>query len=275
MTLSCSWTCCGPCPERPELVLLTSPLLVDVPYLRHGFSTRLGGLSKAPGATLDLTLTEDPQPVLQNNRARFKQMLGAPRGAELVEVDQVHGTRVITAEGAQGQPADGLYTCDCEQIVGVRTADCVPVLLAALDARGRPEAVAAVHAGWRGATAGIISNAVEALLAQGAQVQRIRAAIGPCISLSAFEVGPEVIEAAQQALMGQAPRTQVGPRARPHLDLVDLCERLLAQAGLPPSQVHSLGRCTFEEPGLFFSYRRDRGATGRHLSAICISEGAR
>lgn len=251
-------------------MLLTSPLLSRLPHLRHGFSTRLGGVSSGPYATWNLSGTDDAPESIRENRRRFARALGASGPEELVQVDQVHGTRVVADDEAAGAEADGIVTGAPGRLVGVRTADCAPILLAAVSEGGRPEAVAAVHAGWRGATAGVVAAGVKALVARGADQRRIFAAVGPCIGVEHFEVGDEVVAAAQAALVSGAPRTKLGARGRWHLDLADLCRRLLVQAGLPEKQVDVLGDCTFENAAMFYSYRRDRGVTGRHLSAIAF-----
>lgn len=248
-------------------MLLRSPLLSALPYVAHGFSTRLGGVSRGPRASLNLAGTEDDPARVRENRRRFAQRLGFEGPEDLVQVDQVHGRRVVLAPEAAGQAADGIVAASPDQLVGVRTADCAPILLVATDARHRPEAVAALHAGWRGAVGGVVQSGLQSLARAGAQPARIFAAVGPCIHVDRFEVGDEVVEAAREAL-GSAPKVRVGPRGRPHLDLPDLVRRLLMQGGLHADHVDVLPRCTFEDAALFYSYRRDGGVTGRHLSAV-------
>ncbi len=250
-------------------MLLQSPLLSSLPGLHHGFSTRLGGVSARPAATWDFGPQGHSEG--QENRRRLALALGFEAETRIVEVEQVHGVDIVSSPVASGAQADGIVETDPGSLVGVRTADCTPVLFAALDANHNPIAVAAVHAGWRGATAGILAAAVQAL-SKYAPVVQIMAAIGPCISAAHFEVGDEVIDAAKTALRGQAPATRSGPRGRPHLDLVDLCRRLLLQEGLPRDHIDIVYGCTYDNAALFFSYRRDAGQTGRHLSAIGFRE---
>lgn len=253
---------------RSEILLLEG--------VRHAFSTRTGGVSRGPYASLNLgrSVGDDPAAV-EENRRRFALAAGFDGPDRLAEVSQVHGAGVVRAtsgphaSGALSKTeADGLWTDEPGLGVGVRTADCVPVLMVALDERGRAAAVAAIHAGWRGACAGVIAAAVEALGQGGHPADRLLAALGPAIGLSAFEVGDEVIEAASESLGGEAPRTVPGPRGRPHLDLPDLVRRHLHRAGVQSHNVQDLGLCTGSDPLQFFSHRRDGGLTGRHISAI-------
>lgn len=253
-------------------MLIQSPLLLSVPYLSHGMSTRLGGVSKGPRASWNLATSGDSREALAENLRRFALAMGDYGPDDVQQVEQVHGVRVVDAPVPAATPADALVCRHPGRLVGVRTADCAPVLMVALDAAGRPEAVAAVHAGWRGAVGGILGAAVTHLVAQGAQARRLRAVVGPCIGLGAFEVGEEVVQAAEVALGGQAPRTRLGAAGRPHLDLPDLVRRLLEQAGLPSPQIEVMGLCTYDDPALFHSYRRDGADSGRQLSAIALRD---
>jgi polyphenol oxidase len=226
--------------------------------VRHGFSTRLGGVSTGALATLDLARADRPDWI--ENRRRFAiDHLGLADPARLHQVEQVHGIDFVEGSASPDTKADGLWTARSGHAVGVRTADCAPVLIAG------PTRVAAIHAGWRGATAGIVPKAIAAF---GDPPESLTVAIGPTISLAAFEVGPEVIAAATDALGGEAPKTWISDKGSVHLDLLDLLERQLRSAGVRPENVERVGGCTFGEPALYFSYRRDRGTTGRHLSAI-------
>ncbi len=248
---------------------LQSPILARIQGVAHGFSTRIGGVSTGPHASLDLTPGAPAA-----NRRRFARAIGLDDPAAFVEVNQVHGTTVLDADAAQGADADGLLTVRPGVAVGVRTADCAPVLIAAVDARLAPVAVAAVHAGWRGATAGILRVAVDALVANGAERSRLFFAIGPAISKLCFEVGPEVVEAARASLGGDTPPIGTSPKNTPHLDLVELLVMQLERLGVERRQVDVAGACTFQDESRFYSHRRDRGVTGRHLSAIYIEKNS-
>ena len=251
-------------------MLLTSSLLTAVPGIRHGFSTRQGGVSRGPFASWNFG-GDDDEAATKENRRRFCAALALAPDAAIIQVDQVHGSRVIDGKLVDAATkADAIVESRPGVAVGVRTADCAPILIAGLDDDQRPH-VAAVHAGWRGAVADVPGLAVAAVASHGVRPDRLRAAIGPTIGLDRFEVGDEVIDAATKALDGEAPKTIVNERRRHHLDLADLVRRLLIRAGIEPENVQLIGGCTFDHDELYYSYRRDGGRTGRHLSAIVIA----
>ncbi len=227
----------------------------------HGFSTRRGGVSRGPWASLNLAAKtgDDPQAVAENLRR-----LAASAGFEperLVRVRQVHGGRVVTADRARGAEADGIVARpeDGPVVVGVHTADCVPLLLADEDGR----AVAAVHAGWRGLVAGVVPAAVAALVAAGARPERVLAAIGPCIEVEAFEVGEEVAARFPAEVVHRRPDWP-----RPHVDLVAATRLQLVGCGVLPDRIERVGGCTHAHPDRYFSYRRDGASMGQHLAFV-------
>jgi YfiH family protein len=235
--------------------LLTSPALRGFP---HGFTTRRGGVSRAPWDALNLggAVGDDPAAVAEN-----WSRLAAATGLSFARVRQVHGDRVVAARaaGAPGEEADAVTTAAPGVAACVLVADCVPVLLA----DPRSGAVAAVHAGWRGTIARIAARAVEALARDhGARPGELVAAIGPSIGPCCYEVSPEL--AARFA-------REVGGEAAPRADRVDLWRanaRVLADAGVAPGAVDTLRRCTSCEGDLFFSHRRHSGCTGRQVGYV-------
>lgn len=243
--------------------------LLTAEGFRHGFSLRGGGVSQPPYDSLNLgrSVGDRPESVEQNH-ALLAEALGYPR-ERLYEVTQVHGARVIYAEpelaahDVRALEADALVSDRADCPVAIRVADCVPVLLADV----RTGAVAAVHAGWRGLVAGVLSEAVRCLGERtGSRADTLVAAIFPAIGVAAFEVGEEVAEA-----IGSAVDASCILRAgftRPHVDLTLAARTLLERSGLAPARVEVVPGCTFAEPSRFFSHRRDRGATGRHLAVI-------
>jgi polyphenol oxidase len=165
---------------------------------------------------------------------------------------QVHGDTIFVADsaGCQGD-GDAIVTRQKGLWVGVRTADCIPILLADAEAG----VAAAAHAGWRGTVAEIGAKTVRQMLDLGAKLGQIRAAIGPGIGLCCFEVGPEVSE--HFGLSGQV-----------CVDLAGANRRQLEGAGLDAGQIEVLPYCTRCDATRFHSYRRDGAAAGRLLSAI-------
>ncbi len=269
------------------VVFYASPLLeaIGVP---HAFTTRLGGVSDPgdPFGTLNLgnpsghAVQDDAPNIRENYRLVIDgACLSAPSfPRELCRVHQVHGAdTVIRRPGDSHDPharADALVTDDPARILSVRVADCVPVIVAT----GDGSAVAAIHAGWRGVASGIVRTAAEALRAilPGLADRRLFGAIGPCIGVDAFEVGPEVVVAIEQAgvegLFGGASLGPVirldGAPPRPHVDLREALRLQLLAQGLAPERIDSTDRCTFRHADEFFSHRRERGLTGRMAAFV-------
>lgn len=258
--------------QRPEQIpvletgamLLCSSLLAGNGFV-HGFATRNGGVSKPPFATLNLGLElGDDESAVRENRRRFSSELGLA-GDTLFEQRQVHGklVREVTAHDRPGDIAncegDGLISRAPGLAVAARTADCVPVLIA----HPGSGAVAAVHAGWRGAVAGVVPEAIERL---GLRPAELLVAIGPHIRAAAFEIGDEV--AVQMRAAARGPSVVDDSSEKPHGRLAALVESQLLACGVPSPAIDDVGGCTHDEPEQFFSHRRDRGKTGRHLSAI-------
>jgi hypothetical protein len=214
------------------------------------FTTRRGGVSRPPYDTLNLgRFTDDDPAAVRANRARLAALTGVATD-RTAQGRQVHGARVERVRvlpAAERPPADAdgqAIALDGAAAV-VLTADCLPVALVA------PEALAMVHAGWRGLAAGVIAEGVAALRDLGARGP-IRAAIGPSAGGCCYAVGEDVhaVFAADDARDGD------------RLDLVHVARRRLAEAGV--EEVYATGLCTLcTPPELFFSHRRDGPATGR------------
>ncbi|AKU91041.1 peptidoglycan editing factor PgeF [Vulgatibacter incomptus] len=229
--------------------------------IAHGFSTRGGGVSTGPLASLNLggSVGDDPGAVEENHR-RLARAAGFERGAFRSAV-QVHGSRVLVlgadAPIPPGEEADAILAAAPGLAVAIRTADCVPILLA--DPRtGR---VAAVHAGWRGTEAGIAAEAVRALAELGSAPSELIAAIGPAIGPCCYEVSSEL---ADRFVRLAGPEVVEGRR----LDLILINRLQLRAAGIPEASIEQVGGCTSCDDSRFFSHRRDAGRTGRHLSFV-------
>ncbi len=251
--------------------LLHAPALSALPGVRHGFTTREGGASVGPLSSLNLAMRpgEDAGTLEANWRAALAAEGLSPGGLALVS--QVHGADVMEAREGAGPlrtagEADALLTAIPGVTVAVRTADCVPLLLAA---PGPVPAVAAAHAGWRGTTARIAERALEALCARsGARPEDVVVAIGPAIGPCCYEVGPEVAGPVG-ALCPEAVRE--GPRGRPHVDLRATNAALLRARGV--RQVALVGGCTACGSALY-SHRADGPATGRQAAFIALAPPA-
>lgn len=182
-------------------------------------------------------------------------------------LQQVHGCEVVEADpfARDAVEADGLWTLERGLPLGVRTADCVPILLAGLCAQG--PWIAALHAGWRGAVGGIQRRAVARFAELDGHPGTLAYAFGPCIQACHFEVGPEVVDAARRDPAWREELATSGPAGRPHLDLHGLLRAQAQDLGLDPAKDGSVARCTVCEPDVFFSYRCGE-RTGRQWGVI-------
>ncbi len=244
--------------------------------VRHGFFGRRGGVSTGPFASLNVGPRSGDDPArVRENRARVARVLGvAPE--RLLTARQVHGRTVAVVDRPfppdRAPEADALVVERPDLAIGVTTADCAPLLI--VDPFG-PRA-AAVHAGWRGLAAGVIEAAVEALVRRRSRVRELRAAVGPCIGVASYEVGPDV----HAAVCGHDPALAAHFRpgqmsGRWWFDLAGAAAAVLRACGLEAGRVEVLGRDTCAEAERFFSHRRSRlrgeRRFGLQLSALVLS----
>ncbi|MGF1552603.1 MAG: peptidoglycan editing factor PgeF [Paracoccaceae bacterium] len=247
-------------------VPITHPLLAGLP---HGFFTRRGGVSTGlydslnagPGSADDLAAVAE-------NRARVQRRLGT---RDLLSCAQVHSARAVVVEApfeGRRPEADAMATARPGRGRGALSADCAPVLLADREAG----VVAAAHAGWRGALDGVCGGAIDAMIRLGAERDRIFAVVGPCLSLAAYEVGPEFVERFldDDAENGRFFADGQGDRAM--FDLPGYVLARLRAAGV--AEAAWTGHCTYADPARFYSHRRARhageGDYGRLVSAIAL-----
>lgn len=248
---------------------ITHPLL-DEAGVRHGFFTREGGVSTGlyEGLNTGVGSADDPAAVAENRRRAAEWMGATPD--DLAAPYQVHSAVALTAvAGWRGErpQGDAVATAAPGVVCAVLTADCAPVLLA------DPQAgvVAAVHAGWKGALAGVVEAAVDAMAAQGALPGRTVAVVGPCIAQGSYEVGAD-FQARFEAEQPEAARFFVGGVApdRRRFDLPGYVLWRLAQAGV--GRAAWTGHDTRADPARFYSNRRAHLAGepdfGRLISAI-------
>jgi YfiH family protein len=248
--------------EGWELPLLKSDLIE--PPFAHGFSTRAGGVSAPPYATLNMGARwGDGLANVVENRRRLLRAVGV--GGPLYVARQVHGTAVARVRAGDDPAevarieADALITEDANVTLSVFVADCIPVLIV----DPRTGAVAAAHAGWRGTVAGVLPAVVRALVDQlGARADDLRVALGPAIGPCCFEVGADVV-AAFHAALGASASGVVAPSPRGvkdkwHVDLKATNRLLLERAGVKSDAIEAGPECTCHDAARFFSYRRDR-----------------
>jgi len=252
-----------------DLPVITSPLL-DLPGIRHGFFTRHGGVSRGIYASLNAGAgsNDDPSSVAENRR-RVAERFGA---SEIVTCYQVHSATALVADGPWpvGPPqADAVVSATPGVVCAVLAADCAPILIADPDAR----VVAAAHAGWRGALAGIAEATVRRMETLGASRRRLRAAVGPCIGPASYEVGLEFRAEFVKADPAYGRFFAAGVTDEKRMfDLPGFVLAGLAAAGV--ERCAWVGRDTCAEDAWFFSNRRafKRGEPdyGRLVSAIVL-----
>jgi polyphenol oxidase len=228
----------------PDAQALRSRLLTAVAGLHHGFEI---GLASATGVRHE-----------RGRRAVAEAL--APIGC-VHFLTQVHGVAIVEAPWEGAPVADAAVVKEPGEFVAVKTADCVPILLVDQAAH----VAAAVHAGWRGTAGGIVQRAVDAMVARGAEPDRIVAALGPAVGACCYEVGDEL-----RGHFGPdaASFFSAGTAKRPHLDLRGLNQRQLEMSGLRREHVEHIARCTACDPARLPSYRREGPACGRILSCV-------
>ncbi len=256
---------------------ITSDLLTEActaTPVRHGFFTRSGGVSAGiyRGLNVGLGSQDERQSVLEN-RARICRWFDVPEG-RLATPHQVHSPDVWMVDASfdgERPKADAVVSDTPGLIIGVLTADCVPILFADPDAG----VIGAAHAGWNGALSGVAENTIAEMEGLGAQRSRIVASLGPAISGTNYEVGPEYVERFLRHDPDNERFFRSSDRTGHSLfDLQAYALNRLLKAGI---QAQLSGHCTYADEGRFYSYRRTthRGESdyGRQISAICIVDG--
>jgi hypothetical protein len=273
------------------------PALARIPWLIHGFSTRPGGVSDLDGQKiLNLGFAEwDAKENVLENRRRFQSALGA-ESLQLVALKQIHSDVVHLFESAPSTPCRGLPAVAGDAsatnrpglLLGVQTADCVPILL--VDPKKR--AVAAIHAGWRGTLQRIVTKAIGKMHMQfGTRPADLLAAIGPSIGGCCYEVGTEVAVEFQSQFaqasewfdelrtgdepnplqwLNMMPPGHQPPPKNVLLDLRKANRAQLLDAGLHPQNIFVSDLCTACRRDLLFSYRKEGARSGRLMSVIGV-----
>jgi YfiH family protein len=281
---------------RPTI--LQSEILTRIPWLIHGFSTRIGGCSSVYGGnTLNLGFTkQDPHRRVERNRTTFLSQLGARGGKKpwpLVTPRQIHSDLIHCVTDLPKEPlvGDGLITRTPGILLAIQTADCLPIILVDTEQR----AVGVFHAGWRGTVKRIVEKgAGEMRRYFGSLPKNIKAAIGPGIHACCYEVGAEVRQQFESQfayannlfreikesdpVREKYPLLFLTARAPGHgelppkifLDLVEANRRQLISAGVAPNNISASTLCTACRPDLLFSYRAEKGVTGRMMGVAGI-----
>jgi len=291
-TRATRWTQC----VHRGVRILQVPELAKLPWLVHGFSTRMGGVSKLDGKrVLNLGFTEwDTRENVGENRRRLQAALGA-QDLRLVSLLQFHSDAILHFKTAPTEPArgDASVTKNAGLLLAVQTADCVPILL--VDPKNR--AVAAVHAGWRGTLARIVEKAIGQMQMQfGSKSADLLVAIGPAIGGCCYEVGTEVAAAFSGQFadaaeffdelrtgdepnplqwMNMMPPGHQPPPKKVLLDLRKANRAQLKAAGVPGKSIFVCDLCTGCRRDLLFSYRKEGAESGRMMAVIGIRTGSK
>lgn len=290
-------------PKKTALTPLRARHLESTPWLVHAFSTRKGGSSRAYGKhDLNLGFTkDDSRAAVERNRAAFLQKLGAvtrsrkhgPSLWPLITLRQIHSDIIRHIEGIPEEPlaGDGMITATPGLLLAIQTADCLPVIV--VDTKRR--AVGVFHAGWRGTVKRIVEKGVgEMVRCFGSRPRDLKAAIGPGIQGCCYEVGEEVRTKFESQFSYAAslfhevkdsdpvrekyPLLFLTARAPGHselptkifLDLVEANRQQLLTAGVPKKSIDSSPLCTNCHPETLFSYRAEKGKTGRMMAVAGI-----
>lgn len=283
--------------SKKRVVILNSDSLARFPWLVHGFSTRTGGSSRAyGGSALNLGFTkQDSRAAVERNRAAFLKLLGLGKKKNwpLITLRQIHSDLIhgVSAEPKNQLAGDGLVTATPGLLLAIQTADCLPVIL--VDTKRR--AVGVFHAGWRGTMKRILEKGVGEMRRYfGTRARDIQAAIGPGVYKCCYEVGPEVrtqfesqFDYAEKLfhevkesdpVREKYPLLFLTARAPGHselpnkifLDLVEANRRQLLAAGVLAKNIETSPLCTSSNTHVLFSYRAEKGVTGRMMAVAGI-----
>ena len=294
--------------KKLKVNILRAQNLEKIPWLVHGFSTRTGGFSRAYGkGDLNLGFTkDDARATVERNRAAFLGGLAAAGGRtgggarpskirswQLITLRQIHSDIIHHVDSEPGAPltGDGLITATPGLLLGIQTADCLPVILV----DSKHHAVGVFHAGWRGTVKRIVEKGVGEMQRWfGTRPGDLKAAIGPGVGGCCYEVGEEVCSKFESQFSYAAklfrevkesdpvrekyPLLFLNARAPGHgelppkifLDLAEANRRQLLAVGVPAKSIESLALCTSCHTDLLFSYRAEKGKTGRLMGVAGI-----
>lgn len=254
--------------------MLQAAALSKLAHIRHAFFTRTGGVSEGVYTSLNGGVgSQDAPDKVAENRARMAANLGVTPDHFLTAY-QIHSPTVVVADApwthGNRPRADSIVTRTPGLAIGVSTADCGPLLFA----DSKAQVIGAAHAGWRGAFDGVIEATVAAMEKLGADRKRIVAALGPAISQTNYEVGPEFVERFVAADAGNARFFQTSERpGHARFDLKAYIASRMQTAGI--MEFDDIGLCTYADPDRFYSYRRTTHRAepdyGRHINAITLA----
>jgi len=236
----------------------------NLPWLRHGFSTRRGGADKGP-LNLHNTVGYDPERA-NENRGRLLCALGL-KNTTLVSLNQIHSDRVCVVEATdENYEGDALVTNMENAALAIKTADCFPILI--VDPVHR--AVGSVHSGWRGTLARVLPCAIEEMRRRfQSDPACLMAALGPAIRECCFEVDKDVAQLFNEAYPGKsAARSGSAAYGKYLVNLAAVLKEQLTQSGIPSENQYDIGMCTCCNTREFFSWRAEGASAGRMMAVI-------
>jgi len=257
--------------------LIKSPIFENLHFVEHFFSTRVGGVSKGTFSSLNLgsnALDEDENDNVSQNWKILSDLLKADR-KKIIQLNQVHGDKCLVLKNGTHNDdenaisdniSDAVITNKIGLLIGVKTADCCPILVSSGDSK----AVGAVHAGWKGTILKNSEIAINLLVDEfGVQKEKIKAAIGPSIGACCYNITED---RAKQIIdkLKFAEKYMISKEDGLYFDLKGINSEILEHAGLKKANIDVSSECTFCKKDLFYSFRRDKEFSGRHFSGIML-----
>ncbi len=243
--------------------LIRFSIFTPFPELVCAFSTRIGGVSESPydGQNMGLKTGDDPDNVLRNRKSFFSKLGISEK--EIAFSDQIHGTKIAAVfKPGVYESCDALITNEPNTFLAIQTADCFPLFFY----EPQQKAVAAVHAGWRGAISGIVPATLDLLVEKyRIQTEQLRVAIGPGLQKECFEVGEVVFKQVDEKFLTKHP-----DRQKRYFDLYGFLFDQLTEKNVLPDHIFDLNHCTKCLEQRYFSFRRDGKQSGRMIGLIGI-----
>jgi len=261
--------------QRGKVCCLESEALKACGFLTHAFLTRWNGVSEGKFSSLNFSTREgDEEDRVARNWDILAGVFGIPP-SQFFMIRQIHGDEVVVAHGtgdtSWAHPpveCDAVITSSRRVAIGIKTADCVPILLAD---RAR-QVIGAVHAGWKGTSLNIAAKSIRVMMERfSSRPQDILAAIGPAVGSCCYQVDAKVFSSSGGDEDWTSAFRSCAEDGRWMLDLALANRKQMLRAGLPPENISSLGMCTSCRTDLFFSHRAEKGGTGRQLNFIVLN----
>lgn len=239
------------------------------PSIKHYTSTRTGGISKDHLSSLNLGYTVNDNPIFVEKNIELLAEATEIKHNCMIFPKQTNGTNIAIVKSATDvfHDTDALITNTPGICIGVRTADCVPILIY----EPNKKVIAAVHSGWKGTVEKISQKAIHIMIDQfGADPEKMIVGIGPSISPDVYEIGPDVIKLVKQSFRENHVLKSIPYSDKAFFNLWEANKLVLIENGVPASNIEIAEMCTYSNPDLFYSARRDNHKTGRLAAGIMM-----